>query len=350
MHGIIDLTQAPHLPPPEDSNNKPSRPKSGVNQSHSQSIDSEVELRKIAEKDNYRLNLQLTERSRELDQQRQKTKEVEADKKRLVGEAARLKRELRTKDEEIAKLVERSTTLVKQLQTSEKKGRDSLARRDTQLEELKVQVGKLSADNEKLQKEKEDVERIMKEEKEKERRERDNAASSIEPRIPYIPMPPPPIPTNIHTSGPVPRAPSSGSGPVLQRRFSVGSQSSTASGRHEMLHSPPGSASRLSVIHETEDAGNNVNPSWPFPQPIPPPQSRSPSVTPHLLQPTGSYMYGLPNGRSANGSQSSIQINIEPPVSCCAHSSLSLFLNSLCFSLDLLLVSTTKQLIRQKLS
>jgi hypothetical protein len=364
MHGIIDLAQHPsQLPSAESSNTKSSHEKSvssrRANERPSHSIESEVELRKIAEKDSYRLNLQVTQLSRELDQQRQKTKEVEADKKRLLDETARLKRELRTKDEETAKLAERTAILVRQLQASERKGRVSVSRRESQAIELKAQVEKLSTDNEKLQKEKEDTERKMIE-KEKERREKDKdaaiAASSStltkERPVSYIPMPPPPIPPDFHTAGPVPRTTSSGSASAPKRRFSVasvGSQSSIGSAPLDMPQSPLGSTSRFDV------AGSNIGWNPPFPQPtipkiIPPPQSRDPrvmpqpSLNPQFLQPSDSYFYT--NGQLSNGSQSSIQINIEPPV-CDSLPYFAFLLTSLCFSLDPP-VSITKKLNRQE--
>lgn len=376
MHGIVDLSQTSHLPPTEESNakasNKPSherpssRPKSTVDHAHS--LDTEIELRKIAERDNYRLNLQVTQLSRELDQQRQKTKEIDADRKNLADETGRLKRLLRTKDEEIARLTERRAALGKELQTLERKGRESIARKEAQVDELKAQVGKLSTDNEKLQNEKEDARRQMKEkedaerrikeelEKEKERREKESIPGpSTEQRMSYIPMPPPPIPLNIPTSGPLPRAPSSGSGSVrlqARRRFSVGSQSSTGSAPIEMPQSPAG---RLHVIPETDDAGTNASsysglphPSFPqpsIPQIIPPSQSSRvvPPSNPQFLLPSGNYMYSLPGGRLSNGSQSSIQINVEPPVSVWCHTPLS-FSTPWPFSLVLPPVLITKKL------
>jgi len=373
MHGIIDLTQHPtQLPSAESSNTKSSQEKSvssrRANERPSHSIETEIELRKIAERDSYRLNLQVTQLSRELDQQRQKTKEVEADKKRLLDETARLKRELRAKDEETAKLAERTAILVRQFQASERKGRESVARRESQAIELKAQVEKLSTDNEKLQKEKEDTEWKMIEEveKEKERRERDRdaiaASSSAHPkehRVSYIPMAPPPIPPDFHTAGPVPRATSSGSASAPKRRFSVasvGSQSSTGSAPLEMPQSPHGSTSRFNAAG-SNPGPHSISPSWnpPFPQPtipqiIPPPQSRDtrvmpqPSPNPQFLQPSGSYLYA--NGQLSNGSQSSIQINIEPPV-CDTLCYFTFLLTSLCFSLDLP-ASIIKKLNRQE--
>jgi len=334
MHGIIDLTQhSSQLPSAESSNTKSSNEKSvssrRANERPSHSIESEIDLRKIAERDSYRLNLQVTQLSRELDQQRQKTKEVEADKKRLLDETARLKRELQAKDEETARLAERTAILARQLQASERKGRESVARRESQTIELKAQVEKLSTDNEKLQKEKEDNERKMMDEVEREKDKNLIAASSStlpkEQRVSYIPMAPPPIPLDFHTAGPVPRATSSGYAP--NRRFSVasvGSQSSTGSAPVEMPHSPHGSSSRFDAAGSNAGV-HSIPSSWnpPFPQPtipqiVPPSQSQDPrgmpqpSLNPQFLQPSGSYLYA--NGHLSNGSQSSIQINIEPPV------------------------------------
>lgn len=234
---------------------------------------------------------------------------------------------MRAKDGEITKLVEKEATHAKELQTAEKRGKESVARREAQINELKARVERLSVDTAKIQKEKDDVERKLNEdlEKEKEMRETEKAAaaavaaaaskSSAERRnsISYIRMPPPPIPPNIPTSGPVPRAPSSGTGSIRQRArpMSVGSQSSMGSAPYEIVQSPPGSGRRL-FSHST------------IPQIAPPLESQNSRVVnqgppdPNFLLPAGSRLYGLPDGNAGNGSQSTIQINIEPPVSCYA--------------------------------
>ncbi len=157
-------------------------------------------------------------------------------------------------------------------------------------------------------------------------------------------MPPPPIHVNPPTSGPVPRTTSAGSGSIPKghpRRFSVGSTSSTVSTTLEVLQPPAGASpeDRLSVIHEVDDAGSNGSPysshsAWmskppAWPQPTFPqaphgnamPGSIMPQgpLNPNLLQPGGpggSMPYNnAPFGKHLNQSLSTIDIQIEPPVS-----------------------------------
>jgi hypothetical protein len=253
------------------SSTKPSHEKSTASRRPNSlwhSIDTEVELRKIAERDSYRLNLQVTQLSRELDQQRQKTKEVEADKKRLAGRNCSVEKgvaDKRRRDCETRR--KDGNTRQGNCRHPRERGESRLRKGRAQAIELKAQVEKLSTDNENLQKEKEDTEQKMKEEleKEKELREKEKeaiaaAAASKPPtpptehRVSYIPMPRPPIPPNIPTSGPVPRTTSAGSRASQSPHLWISPPGSE-------MPSPPRSFSRLGNGHA---GSNHAHPGHPI--------------------------------------------------------------------------------------
>ena len=389
LHGVVDLTQMPHAT--QSAANEPKEKKSpsagpstsypnGERRQHSSSFEAEMEredLHKIGEKEILRLRLQLSQVERERDLERQKNKEADQEKKRFVEETERLKKELKVRDEEIAKRDGREKKLMKELQAKDNKLREEAFKSAQETEGLTRQLEELEDEKEaltrelrrekdKAEKDKDDAERKVQEERRERYKDKEankattiaaasavvgatSAAASSSKRnslenqpIQYIRMPPPPIHVNPPTSGPVPRTTSAGSGSLPRgqpRRSSVGSTSSTISTVLEVLQPPAGASpdDRLSVIHEVDDAGSNGSlhsprPPWmsnpPWPQPTIPQVPHGNGMysarmthgptNPNLLHPGGpgsSMSHNAPFENHLNRSLSTIDIQIEPPVS-----------------------------------
>jgi len=393
MHGVVDVTQMP--PTAQSAANEPKEKKmssagpstsynNGERRQNSSSFEAEMEredLHKIGEKEILRLRLQLSQVERERDLERQKNKEADQEKKRFLEEIERLKKELKVRDEEIAKRDGRERKMMKELQAKDNRLREEAHKAAQKTEGLTRQLEELEGDKEalarefrrerdKAERDKEDAERKVQEERRERYQDKEankaatiaaaiaaasavvgatNAAASSSKQnslenqpIKYIRMPPPPIHVNPPTSGPVPRTTSAGSGSLPRgqpRRYSVGSTSSTISTNLEVLQPPAGGLldDRLSVIHEVDDAGSNGSlhsprppwmsnpPAWSQPQ-VPHGNGMYGSTTthgpmnPNLLQPGGpggSMSHNPPFGNHLNRSLSTIDIQIEPPVSIC---------------------------------
>lgn len=370
MHGIIDLSHIPSRLPPNGApqstelNQKSdlTRPVVGASASNqsvseglkhrSYSLEAEIELQNLLQievKENYRVKTQLKQLESDLDKERQKNKKSELERKRLLEETDRLKRKIREKDEEMKKIRQSEETerrkLTRELNDKEealKKERDSREdlrkRLNVVEEENENAVLRLKAEIKTLEREKQAEKRVREEmERDKEKENNDLLASGENQSIKYIPMPRPPIPIN--TAGPVPRTGSSASGSQHrgERRNSVGSTSSAVS----LEGSPGTSGKRLRKISEVNDTDSSASPpSHPIPWTANPPGAgyhNGPTHWPHRVVPPtndtlyppempqgsrnpdrlypGISIYGPPSMRLSNESQSSILIEIEPPVS-----------------------------------
>ncbi len=352
MHGIVDMSHMPQIQPlnitaPGAESIQKRDPKwpsvagpSTSNRSvsdglkhRSLSLEAEIEhenLLKIEVNENFRVKTQLKQLEIELDRERQKNKEAELERKRLLEETERLKKKLREKDAEVKVMKERDESQRRKLNRELHDREEGLRKRLNEVEEENEnEVRRLKAEIAKLGREKQ-AEKRIREEMEKREQDKDKESSnpsapdtlampSVEQSIKYIPMPPPPIPFN--KAGFVPRPGSSGSGSQYNggRRASVGSNASTVS-----LETPGVSVGkRLSKIPEADDADSSPSPP---PVPMNPPgvgyyntlthwpDGAQGPLDPDRLHP-GISIYGPPATGLSNESQSSIQIQIEPPVS-----------------------------------
>jgi len=375
MHGVVDMSQMPQIQPlnttapgaeslqkrdpkwpsvagPSTSNRSVS---DGLKQ-RSLSLEAEIEqenLLKIEVNENFRVKTQLKQLEIELDRERQKNKEVELERKRLLEETERLKKKLREKDAEVKTMRKKDEIERRKLNRELHDREEGLRKRLHDVEEENEnEVRRLKAEIVNLGRERQDEKRIR-EEMEKRERDKDKERSSpslpdtlarpsVEQSIEYIPMPPPPIPFN--TAGPVPRLGSSGSGSQYNggRRASVGSNASTVS----LETSGVSVGKRLGKIPEADDTDISAIPMnprsvghrnalthWP---------DGAQGQDSDRLHP-GISIYGPPALGLSNESQSSIQIQVEPPVSIAVASNIVYF--SVYCSLDRRQALTSKKLM-----